>query len=230
MSSGVMSNAELKMANDDKSGEDIFISYFTDPLCAWSWAFEKEWQQLRQNLGARLHVTYHMGGLIPDWKTFSDSVNSVTRPLQMGPVWMHIAEVTNVKLNHSIWMRNPTTSSYPACIAFKCAEIQSKQLADVYLYILREAAMVSGQDISKTETLLGLAANPTLELEGFNKAKFKEDLFNGAGLEAFRSDLHLVQTHRITRFPALVIRKKGKPPILLSGYKKFSELVDAIQK
>jgi putative protein-disulfide isomerase len=224
-----MEKQVLRMTNHEKALDEVFISYFTDPLCAWSWAFEKEWQQLKQNLGERLHVTYHMGGLIPDWKTFNDSTNSVTRPLQMGPVWMHIAEVTNVKLNHVIWMRNPPTSSYPACIAFKCAEIQSKKLADTYLFILREAAMVQGQNISKTEVLLGLADNPALELEGFNKAKFKEDLFNGAGLEAFRKDLHLVQTNRITRFPALVIRKKDKPSLLVSGYKKFSELLEIIQ-
>ena len=131
--------------------EEIFISFFTDPMCAWSWAFEEEWQKLKRLLGEHLHVTYHMGGLIPDWKTFTDSVNLVTRPLQMGPVWMHIAETTKVKIDPAIWMRDPPTSSYPACIAFKCAELQSKQAAELYLSILREAVMLFGQNISKTD-------------------------------------------------------------------------------
>lgn len=229
MSSSVNEKPVLKSMHQENPGDEFFISYFTDPLCAWSWAFETEWQQLKQHFGHRLHATYHMAGLIPDWKTYNDSVNSVSRSIQMGPVWMHIAELTKIKLDHTIWMRNPPSSSYPACIAFKCAEFQSKQLADIYLFILREAAMVHGQNISKTEVLLGLAANPALEIEGFDRMKFKEDLFNGAGLEAFRNDLNLVQTHRISRFPSLVIRKKGHPSLIISGYKKFEELINIIQ-
>ena len=62
---------------------EISISYFTDPLCAWSWAFEREWQLLKEHLGNQLQITYHMGGLIPDWKTFNDTVNAVTRPAQL---------------------------------------------------------------------------------------------------------------------------------------------------
>jgi predicted DsbA family dithiol-disulfide isomerase len=218
-----------KINKADPVQEDIFISYFTDPLCAWSWAFETEWQKLKTIFGDRLHVTYHMGGLIPDWRTFSDSVNAVTRPLQMGPVWMHIAELTNVKLNHIIWMRDPPSSSYPSCIAFKCAEHQSRQAAELYLGLLREAAMLFGQNISKTDILMSLAANPVLELVGFNKMKFKKDLFNGKGLESFRRDLALTQTKRITRFPALVIRRKNKSSLLVSGYKKADEILNIIQ-
>jgi putative protein-disulfide isomerase len=210
--------------------EEIFISFFTDPLCAWSWAFEGEWQKLKSTLGDRLHITYHMGGLIPDWKTFSDSINSVTRPLQMGPVWMHIAEITNVKVNHMIWMRDPPSSSYPACIAFKCAELQSKQAAELYLGLLREAVMLFGQNISKNEILLTLAANPVLDLVGFNRIKFRQDLFNGAGLEAFRNDLQLTQNHRITRFPAFIIRRKNKPTLMVPGFKKAEEFMRIIQE
>ncbi len=229
MSSSVNDKPILKSTHQENLENEVIISYFTDPLCAWSWVFETEWQKLKRHLGDRLHATYHMAGLIPDWKSYNDSVNSVSRPIQLGPVWMHIAELTKTKLDHTIWMRNPPSSSYPACIAFKCAEFQSKQLADIYLFILREAAMVHGQNISKTEVLLGLAANPALEIEGFDRMKFKEDLFNGAGLEAFRNDLNLVQTHRISRFPSLVIRKKGHPSLIISGYKKFAELLNIIQ-
>ena len=219
----------VKMGKLVSVEEEIYISFFTDPLCAWSWAFEEEWQKLKTLLSNRLHITYHMAGLIPDWKSFSDSVNSVTRPLQMGPVWMHIAEIANVKINHAIWMKDPPSSSYPACIAFKCAELQSKRAAELYLSMLREAVMLFGQNISKTEILLSLAANPVLELVGFDKTKFKEDLFNGAGLEAFRHDLQLTQTNRITRFPALIIRRKNKPALLIAGYKKAEDLIHIFQ-
>ena len=219
-----------KLSKDASVEEEIFITYFTDPLCAWSWAFEAEWKKFKVLMGDHLHVTYRMGGLIPDWKTFYDSANSVTRPPQMGPVWMHIEEITNVKVNHSIWMKDPPTSSYPACIAFKCAELQSRQVAELYLDMMREAVMLFGKNISKTETLLSLAANPALELVGFDKVKFKKDLFNGAGLAAFRKDLEIAQNHRITRFPALVIRRKNRPTLMVPGYKKVEELIQIIHR
>ena len=117
--------------------EEIFISFFTDPMCAWSWAFEEEWQKLKRLLGEHLHVTYHMGDL------FRIGRRSTIRSIQLhdhykwGLVWMHIAETTKVKIDPAIWMRDPPTSSYPACIAFKCAELQSKQAAELYLCILR---------------------------------------------------------------------------------------------
>ncbi len=89
--------------------------------------------------------------------------------------------------------------------------------------------MLFGQNISKTDVILGLTANPVLALEGFDLKKFKEDLFNGAGLEAFRHDLQLTQSNRIVRFPGLVVRQKNKPSLLLSGYKPFDELLEIVQ-
>jgi putative protein-disulfide isomerase len=225
----VESHSSSIMNKTDTTREDIFISYFTDPLCAWSWAFETEWQKLKTLFGDHLHSSYHMGGLIPDWRTFNDSVNAVARPVQMGPVWMHVAELTNTKLDHSIWVRNPPSSSYPACIAFKCAELQSRQAAEVYLGLLREAAMLFGQNISKTEILLELSTSPRLVPTGFSKLKFKKDLLNGKGLEPFRRDLALAQTNHINRFPALVIRRKNKPSLLVSGYRKAEEILRIIQ-
>ena len=230
MSREIDEKLNSKLAKGAAVEEEIFISFFTDPLCAWSWAFEEEWKKFKAQMGERLHITYHMGGLIPDWKTFNDSVHSVTRPLQMGSVWMHIAETTKVKINHAIWIKDPPTSSYPACIAFKCAELQSKQAAELYLNMLREAVMLFGMNISKTENLLSLAANPVLELVGFERAKFKYDLFNGSGVAAFRKDLEIIQSQRVTRFPALNIRRKNRPTLMVAGYKKAEDLIRVVQE
>lgn len=83
-----------------------------------------------------------MGGLIPSWTNFHDEVNAVTRPVQMGPVWMHAGQVANRPIHHLLWMKNPPSSSYPACIAVKSAQLQSGGHGESLLQRLREAAMV----------------------------------------------------------------------------------------
>ena len=49
-------------------------------------------------------------------------------------------------------------SSFPACIAVKCAELQSPSIAAQYLQALQEAVMVESKNISKTNVLLEAAA------------------------------------------------------------------------
>src|SRR5215217_1540336 len=62
---------------------DISITYYTDPLCCWSWVFEPVWQQLQTEFIKQFTWRYCMGGLLPGWKNYYDSVNSVSRPVQM---------------------------------------------------------------------------------------------------------------------------------------------------
>jgi predicted DsbA family dithiol-disulfide isomerase len=170
-----------------------------------------------------------MGGLIPDWKKFHDQENAVTRPLQMGPVWMHAAQLTAVWIDHSIWMRDPPQSSYPPCIAVKCAETQSVYAGEIMLRLLREAVMLDGLNISRTDVILALAKHPALEKIHFAPAIFKNDLLNLKGMSAFRTDLALVAQKRINRFPSLIIRQENKPSKLVSGFRTYDELLGIIK-
>ena len=51
------------------------IIYYTDPLCCWSWAFEPQWRRLLFELKDKISYRYCMGGLLPRWKNYNDSVN-----------------------------------------------------------------------------------------------------------------------------------------------------------
>ena len=65
----------------------IEIVYYTDPLCCWSWAFEPHWRRLREEFGGALDWRYRMAAMIADWNSYNDPLNSVNRPVQMGPIW-----------------------------------------------------------------------------------------------------------------------------------------------
>jgi len=216
-----------KEISRQKAGQ-VDIVYYTDPLCCWSWAFEPHWRRLLAEHEGKISWRYCMGGLIPSWKDFNDTLNSVTRPIQMGPVWMHAGQVGGVTIRHRIWMEDPPASSYPSCIAFKSVELQSFDAADRYLTLLREAVMLEGFNIAKTEVLLSLAEKLAEETEyPFNLKEFEEDLTNDRGLEAFRKDVNEVNQHNLNRFPTLIIRKPGEPARVMTGYRTF-EAGDAL--
>jgi putative protein-disulfide isomerase len=77
-------DTQVEGMNDVVDEISLFIEYYTDPLCSWSWAFEPQWRYLRYNCGERLTWRYRMGGLLPDWQSYQDPFNDVGNPAQMG--------------------------------------------------------------------------------------------------------------------------------------------------
>lgn len=205
------------------------IIYYTDPLCCWSWAFEPQWRRLRYEFKDHISWRYCMAGLIPDWKSFRDPMNSVSKPVHLGPVWMEAGYISGMPVMHRIWFEDAPASSYPACIGIKCAELQSPEAAEAYLRCLREAVMIRGINISRIEALLEIAA----ELEkrtpgGFSLQQFEEDWRAQKGHEAFRKDLETIRYRGITRFPTLTIQKEADKGILITGYRPYQVLLEAL--
>lgn len=201
----------------------IKIEFYTDPLCCWSWAFEKPWRQFVSDFGNEITYEYIMGGMIPHWQSYNDPLNSVSKPIQMGPIWMHASEVTQVKMKYSIWHEDPPTSSYPACIAVKTARLQSAEAADKYLYEIRRSLMDEGKNISKPEILLEVGKN--LDGDIFNFEQFHKDWNEGNGKEAFRQDLQKAKYHSIGRFPTLTFQNHEGRGVIITGYRPYDILV-----
>lgn len=217
---------EQKKPNLDKQTEgQIKVAFYTDPLCCWSWAFERHWRQLLENYGSQITYDYVMGGLIPRWDNYHDPLNAVSKPIQMGPVWMHASEVTHVKMKHSIWITDPPHSSYPPSIAFKTVELQSKEAADEYLFLMRKAMMDDGVNISKTDNLFAIARE--IKHPAFYFATFESDWKTEKGVQLFRFDLQKTKFHSIGRFPTLTFRNSDGDGIIITGYRPYEALNEA---
>lgn len=217
--------------NTNISGASVNITYYTDPLCCWSWAFEPAWQQLLAEFKNDISYRYCMAGLLPDWATFNDDTQFVQRPAQMGPVWMEASQASGRYIYDRIWVEDPPASSYPACIAVKCAQLQSFEAGELYLALVRNAVMAEGINIAKDQALVNIAeqvSNTSMPL--FNVCQFKDDLYNGRGINAFKEDVQEVQMKRINRYPSLLITSKDKQPVLYSGYKTYTQLKDMVTK
>jgi predicted DsbA family dithiol-disulfide isomerase len=214
-----------------QEADGIDILYYTDPLCCWSWAFEPQWRRLQYEFSGKITWRYCMGGLLPGWKDYHDPVNSVSRPAQMGPVWMHARQLSGMPMHDRVWIKDPPFSSYPACVAVKCACLQSLDAGEKYLQLLRGACMVKGWNIARQAVLIKVATC----LVGhyplcMDLNRFTRDIKNYAGLEAFREDLQNLRYHNIKRFPTLVIRSSGQPAIIITGYRPYPVLLEALKQ
>lgn len=181
------------------------------------------WDRLVAACGEGIKVQYKMGGLLPSWKHFEDAEHSITRPTQMGPEWLHAAQLSGVTINSQLWITDPPASSYPACIAVKCVQLQSEKYGGTFLRLLRECVMVGGKNIAKSDVLLDAAWLLHDQFRDFDFFKFRDDLMGETGKEAFRKDLQDVKYLGIKRFPTLVIKRQGGAT-LLTGYQTYHTL------
>jgi putative protein-disulfide isomerase len=209
----------------------VEITYYTDPLCAWSWAFEAPWRCLRARFGGQIAWHYCMGGLITDWQSYNDPLNTVTRPGQMAPHWFEVRQLSGMPFDEGLWHGDPPASSYPACLAFKAAEQQGPEVAERYLRRLREAAMLERRNIARRDVLLALAdeasgdAAPAANLD---PARFRRDFDAPATLEALRDDLKDTSYRDIGRFPTLILRHIYGPALIVVGYRPYQALAEAL--
>jgi putative protein-disulfide isomerase len=210
--------------------EQLEIVYYTDPLCCWSWAFEPQWRRFLFEFKGRIKYRFCMAGLLPSWDNYNDSLNSVTRPLQMGPVWMHAKQLSGMPFEQNIWMQDPPSSSYPACIAVKAAALQSQQFEALFLRQLREAVMMRAENIARRPVIMAVAEKIAKIEEKFSLEQFLEDFESDTVIELFRKDIQEVKYNNINRFPSLVVRNQVNKAILISGYRPYSNLIDAIKQ
>jgi predicted DsbA family dithiol-disulfide isomerase len=216
----------------EQMADRVEITYYTDPLCCWGWAFEPQWRRLQYEFRQNIVCRYVMSGLLPTWQNFNDPMYSVSRPMQMGPVWHEASLKSGMEIYDKIWVEDPPASSYPACIAVKCAALQSPAAGAQYLRMAREAVMLQGKNIAKQDILTNIAEELAMRHpDVLNKERFLFD-FTGSdnGIEAFRKDLNEVQSRNITRFPTLIMKSTNKAAIMITGYRPYPVLLDAISQ
>jgi predicted DsbA family dithiol-disulfide isomerase len=207
----------------------VEVTYYTDPLCSWSWGFEGVWRRLRYELADGIAWRYVLGGLLSDWQSFNDPIHSVHRPSQMGPLWYEVRHLTGMPVDDKIWMVDPPASSYPACVAVKAAERQGGAAGEACLRRLREAVMLERRNVARREVLVELfeelAADPR---RGLDPDRFRRELRSEEALAAFREDLKDASYRSVGRFPAFVLRGADDAAVVLVGYRPYSVFREAL--
>ncbi|HVW54882.1 MAG TPA: DsbA family protein [Rhizobiaceae bacterium] len=207
----------------------LHVTYYTDPLCCWSWAFEPEWSRLRRALVGRMAWRLRMGGMIRRWDRYEDPLNAIHRPAQMGPLWMQAERQTGVRIESRVWTEDPPDSSWPACLAFKAAELQSAFLGDVYLKRMRRALFIEGLNIARREVLSDIAAESAAASGGsFDAVRWERDMDGEVAKRAFQKDMTDAHLRGIGRFPTLILRRPIGGEKLLTGWRPYEKLVEEV--
>lgn len=206
------------------------ITYHTDPICCWSWAFEPVWRRLVQEHGAVVNVRYCLAGMVRDWASYDDPLQFVSRPSQMGPICVQVRHMAGVTINDRVWAMDPPSSSWPACVAVKAAAIQGPAAEQAYLHAVRRALMLDGRNIARRDVLVAVAMELARATPGLlDSERFAADLDDAEPVEAFRRDLGETAVHQIGRFPTLIFRSQHLRPRMIVGYRPYDALNSFVQ-
>ena len=216
---------QLRSQSNDVGGR-VRIEFYTDPLCCWSWAFERSWQRLLLDYRECIEFEYVMCGMIEDWRTYHDPINAVSNPAQMGPLWMHASDITGVPMKFEVWSDDPPSSSYPACIAVKTMGLQSSIAETEYLYRLRKALMEDGSNIAKPEVLIAVAEQ--MDQSCFDLDRFIRDWKTGKGKLPFKENIKKARYHNVGRYPTLTFQRGNAQGLMIVGYRPYESLKEVL--
>lgn len=156
----------------------VSVAYHTDPACPWSWALEPTVRKLKVDFANELDWTFVMGGL----------GRSLAREpavcADMIVEWLRVSAETQVPLDPLLWVENPISSTYPACMAVKAAAEQASDGGYRYLRRLRESLMCDRRKLDQLEALIEEGRTAGIDVE-----RFRIDLRSNAITEAFAGDL-----------------------------------------
>jgi putative protein-disulfide isomerase len=207
----------------DESGAVVEIIEYTDPYCTWCWGSEPVLRKLEYVYGEQLVVGYRMGGLVRDIREFYDPLNDIGGEgwyIQVAAHWEDASKRHGMPVDSSVFyeIKDSFTSTYPANIAVKAAELQDRELAKKYLRRLREGAAAERLHIHLLEVQAQLAHEVGLDAE-----RLMEDIRSGRAEAEFLKDLKEFGSMGITGFPTfLVTNLRNGRSALIHGYRRYS--------
>lgn len=203
------------------SVKPIKVIYFSDPICSSCWGIEPQLRKLKLEYGELLDIEYHMGGLLPDWNYNS---GGISKPSDVAAHWDEVSVYYDMPIDGDLWLQDALHSSFPPSIAFKAAEVQDKDKAQLFLRALREMVFVEKKNITKWEHLEAAAKSVGLQPE-----QLKTDM-EGKGKALFEEDLRMTKTYGVRGFPSIYfVDSSGKKEIVF-GSKPYSFFEAAVLK
>jgi putative protein-disulfide isomerase len=162
----------------------VEVTYYTDPVCPWSWGLEPAMRKLSEEFAGEVRFTYVMcgmarqleGGVVQDGAAFKLLSSTLEAAWQSG-----------MPADPRPWLDDPPRSSHPACIAVKAAEQQGDPAR--LLRRLREGFLCRRRRLDAAQALL----EESRHVPGIDSERFAIDFHSHATLEAFGADLDLAK-------------------------------------
>jgi putative protein-disulfide isomerase len=199
------------------------LYYVHDPMCSWCWGFRPVLSELLASLPPDIRVHRLLGGLAPD----SDQPMPRGMQERLQDTWRRIQQrIPGTEFNFAFWQQSrPRRSTYPACRAVIAARTLSQELEEPMILAIQQAYYTRALNPSDEETLLQLAAELGLPLEGFKR------LLGDEGTERqLQQEIALARSMGADSFPSLVLQtgEHSRWPIAVD-YNDASSMLDNIR-
>ncbi len=196
------------------------IVSFTDPYCTWCWGSEPILRKIQEVYGKQISISFVMGGLVEDIRNFSDpgaGIGGAQWYKQVAEHWAEASRHHNMPVDVEVYydIKDDIFSTYPACIAFEAAKLQSEEMGKLYLRRLREAASAERMAIQHSDVQVALA-----DEIGLNRDIFLETIQSQKAENAFKEDIAECLQRGVRGFPSFLLRGFGEE-ILLRGYTPY---------
>lgn len=199
----------------------VKLIYYTDPICSTCWGIEPQLRKLKLEYGHSFEIEYRMGGLLPDW---SYNSGGISKPSDVAHHWDEVSQYYDMPIDGDVWLEDPLSSSYPASIAFKAAQLQGDDKALLFLREIREKVFLRKKNIAKWDNLLEAARTVGLNLDTFTAD------YQGKAQELFQQDLALGRQLGVRGFPTMFFVDEAGNQEKVYGFKPYAEFEKALRK
>jgi SAM-dependent methyltransferase/predicted DsbA family dithiol-disulfide isomerase len=169
------------MVSNRTSGQEpvVEVVHYADPWCWWSWGLEPVISRLKEVYGDQIRVLYKMGGIADDVDEWRREYEVVEDDALRG--WIsESSELTGMPTDPDYYLRSGARTTWPACIAFKAAQLQDEELAERFLRMLTEVIALESKNGSDEQVYLRVAKEVGLDAERLKadaRSKKVRDLF-----------------------------------------------------
>ena len=203
------------------SQKPLQVTYFTDPICSSCWGIEPQLRRMKLEYGAYLDVSYHMGGLLPDWSYDS---GGISKPSDVAHHWDEVSLRYNMPIDGDVWLEDPLDSSYPPSIAFKAAQMQDEKKAIHFLRYMRELLFLQKKNVTRW-----IFVEQSARASGLDAQQLKAD-YEGIAQQRFETGLALAKSLGVRGFPTLFFVNQEGQQEKVYGTKPYQVFQSVIQK
>jgi protein-disulfide isomerase-like protein with CxxC motif len=190
---------------------EIRITYYTDPVCMWSFAFEPHWIRLIENLAHQINFDVKMGGLV-----YPGTSSPYTAKESAMALKNEIQDKTGVSISPALWEKHQLQSSYPACISFYSSIDESFAKRVKFLRRLRQEYLLRGNYFMIESDFFEILKTSKIDLE-----RFHHYWKSGIAYREFLIGLASNNAQGIHSFPTLKISRPGQSPVFFHGFHNF---------
>ncbi len=207
----------------------IHVVWYTDPHNIWCWGCEPMVRRLEVVYADAVELEVRMGGLFEDFTPVREQWARMSGGRWTASVlafFEAVAEQHRMPMNTQRMIEgvDDFDSTWPACIAVKAAERQSRDAGRRYLRALREAWCLGGRPIHRRGVQLEVASESGLDADAFETT-----LDDGSAEAAFRTDREECERHEVTGFPTFEITR-DETTARINGWQPWEVFEDVLRK